>query len=209
MTLDRPGQALILSAPSGAGKTTLVKRLTAEFDSFAYSISYTTRMPREGEVDGLDYHFVSVQEFKNLRDRGFFAEWAEVHGNFYGTPLQSVVQNLAQGHDMLFDIDVQGALSLKRWLTGAYVFILPPSRATLLERLNARGKDPEAVVRTRMENALGEIRLADEFDYLLVNDDLETAYDQLRAIYLSQQLVRLRQPGLTRRLIEDFEQANR
>ncbi|QJT10884.1 guanylate kinase [Oceanidesulfovibrio marinus] len=205
MNTPRPGIALILSAPSGAGKTTLVKRLTSEFDRFAYSISYTTRDPREGEKDGVDYHFVTMERFEALVAEGFFAEWARVHDNCYGTPMASVVANLQQGRDVLFDIDVQGALSLKRWLTGAYVFILPPSRAALLERLTGRGKDPDDVVATRMRNAEQEIAMAKEFDYYVVNDALDTAYDELRAVYLAQAQRRGAHVGLVDKLLEQWK----
>ncbi|TVM18667.1 guanylate kinase [Oceanidesulfovibrio indonesiensis] len=205
MNTTRPGIALILSAPSGAGKTTLVKRLTGDFDRFAYSVSYTTRAPREGEQDGVDYHFVSMNRFEKLAGEGFFAEWARVHDNCYGTPMSSVVANLQQGRDVLFDIDVQGALSLKQWLAGAYVFILPPSRDALVERLTGRGKDSDEIVATRMHNAAGEIAMAREFDYLVVNDDLDTAYDQLRAVYLAQGQRRGVHVGLVDELLDQWK----
>ncbi|MFW5733649.1 MAG: guanylate kinase [Oceanidesulfovibrio sp.] len=205
MNITRPGIALILSAPSGAGKTTLVKRLTSEFNSFAYSVSYTTRQPREGEQHGVDYHFVSMERFEELAAQGFFAEWARVHGNCYGTPMSAVVANMQQGSDVLFDIDVQGALSLKRWLAGAYVFILPPSREALVERLAGRGKDSDDVVVTRMRNAAGEIAMAKEFDYLVVNDDLDTAYDQLRAVYMAQGQRRGVHVGLVDALLDQWK----
>jgi len=140
--MPREGIALVLSAPSGAGKTTLVKRLLAEFLHIGYSVSCTTRQPRQGEVDGKDYIFLSHEEFEQRRVQGYFAEWAEVHGNFYGTPLAPVKEKLHQGQDVLFDIDVQGAAQLKLSLSEAtFAFILPPSLHELENRLRGRGLD--------------------------------------------------------------------
>ena len=139
MGRERSGIVLVLCAPSGTGKTTLTRRLLTEFPRFAFSVSYTTRKPRNGEVDGKDYHFVTVEAFLRLRDAGFFAEWAEVHGNFYGTPLKATLDLLDEGRDVLFDIDVQGARQLRASLQrGRYVFIMPPSRDELEHRLRAR-----------------------------------------------------------------------
>lgn len=138
--MNRLGIALVISAPSGTGKTTLIKRLRKEFPNFGYSISCTTRAPREGEVDGKDYHFLSRERFVELRDQGHFAEWAEVHGNFYGTPLPPVREMLAKGQDILFDIDVQGAAQLRKNMPDArFLFILPPSMEELERRLHGRG----------------------------------------------------------------------
>ena len=140
--MNRLGIALVISAPSGTGKTTLIKRLRKEFPNFGYSISCTTRAPREGEVDGKDYHFLSRERFVELRDQGHFAEWAEVHGNFYGTPLPPVREMLAKGQDILFDIDVQGAAQLRKNMPDArFLFILPPSMEELERRLRGRGLD--------------------------------------------------------------------
>lgn len=182
----RKGVALVICAPSGAGKTTLVKRLLSEFDTFAYSISYTTRAPRGQEVDGQDYHFVDRAEFERLAKQGFFAEWAEVHGNLYGTPMRTVLMNLDAGHDVLFDVDVQGAKQLHQGeLPLHFVFVLPPSLEELTRRLQQRGTDSAEVVARRLENAYGELREAGWFDSLVVNDDLDQAYGELRSIYLA------------------------
>ncbi|GAB7082125.1 guanylate kinase [Megalodesulfovibrio paquesii] len=198
----RPGLALVISAPSGAGKTTLVKRLTAEFPRFSYSISCTTRAPREGEVDGKDYHFLTREEFLTRRDQGYFAEWAEVHGNFYGTPLAGVCRQLQEGRDLLFDIDVQGALQLRPWLKAFHLFILPPDLATLRQRLEQRGKDTPEIIERRMQNAAEEIRRAPLFDCQLVNDDLETAWQELRALYLYLDLQARNSPDFARIILE-------
>ena len=193
----RQGIALVLSAPSGAGKTTLIRRLAAEFPGIGYSVSCTTRAPREGEVDGRDYIFLSRAAFEERRAAGDFAEWAEVHGNLYGTPLAPVREMLAQGRDILFDIDVQGAAQLRLNLEGAcFIFILPPSMAELERRLRLRGQDDEAAIERRLANAQSELREAAWYDALVVNDDLDAAYDRLRAAYVAATLAPARNPRL-------------
>ena len=184
--MPREGIALVLSAPSGAGKTTLVKRLLAEFPHIGYSVSCTTRQPRQGEVDGEDYIFLSHEEFEQRRVQCYFAEWAEVHGNFYGTPLAPVKEKLHQGQDVLFDIDVQGAAQLKLSLSEAtFAFILPPSLHELENRLRGRGLDDEPTIARRLVNARSEILQARWYDSVIVNDNLDQAYDTLRAVYMA------------------------
>ncbi len=186
MTATRKGTVLVVCAPSGAGKTTLIKRLREEFPNFGFSISYTTRAPREGEVHGVDYNFVSVNEFKEKRDAGFFAEHAKVHGNSYGTPLQASRAMLEAGQDLIFDVDVQGAAQLRLTIPSAvYLFILPPSVKELRRRLQERGSDSTDQISQRTANALYEIEEACKFDYLIVNDALDVAYDQMRAVYMA------------------------
>lgn len=205
---SRKGLCLVLSAPSGAGKSTLVSRLRAEFPGFAYSISCTTRAPRGGEQDGVHYHFLPRETFIARRDAGYFAEWAEVHGNFYGTPKGPVEDKLAHGQDMLFDIDVQGALQLKEVFPQAlYVFILPPSREVLERRLRGRGTDSEEVIERRMRNALGELMQARHFEYHIVNDDLEEAADELRAVYVAGRARAICRPGVVEGLLAQWESA--
>lgn len=204
----RKGQCLVLSAPSGAGKSTLVARLRAEFPGFAYSISCTTRAPRQGEEDGVHYHFLTRDAFLAKREAGFFAEWAEVHGNFYGTPKGPVEEMLGKGQDILFDIDVQGAMQLKRVFPQAlYVFILPPTREVLEQRLRGRGTDAEDVIAKRLKNALGELKEAANFDYLIINDDLEEAADELRAVYVAGRARAVCRPGLLPGLLAQWESA--
>lgn len=204
----RKGQCLVLSAPSGAGKSTLVARLRAEFPGFAYSISCTTRAPRQGEEDGVHYHFLTRDSFLAKREAGFFAEWAEVHGNFYGTPKGPVEEMLGKGQDILFDIDVQGAMQLKRVFPQAlYVFILPPTREVLEKRLRGRGTDAEDVIAKRLANALGELKEAANFDYLIINDDLEEAADELRAVYVAGRARAVCRPGLLPGLLAQWESA--
>ena len=194
----RRGLPLVICAPSGAGKTTLVSRLKAEFP-LEFSISCTTRAPRGAEQDGVDYIFLDRETFIERRDLGYFAEWAEVHGNFYGTPLQPVLDRLAEGRDMLFDIDVQGAAQLSLSLPEArFVFILPPSLEELERRLRGRGTDSEDAIRVRLSNARSEIMSSHWFDAVIVNDDLDTAYDQLRSFYLASTLQPSLMPQLAR-----------
>ncbi len=186
-TLRRVGLGLVVCAPSGGGKTTLLRKLRAEFPNLRFSVSCTTRAPRPGEVHGQDYYFLSEQEFITRRDAGDFAEWAEVHGKLYGTPLSWVKEELAAGHDLLFDIDVQGAVQLKAHLSkeAAFVFIAPPSLQALEKRLRGRGTDDEDTVNRRIHNAAKEIAEAPWFDAIVENDNLDTAYDLLRAVYLT------------------------
>ncbi|MCC8194124.1 MAG: guanylate kinase [Deltaproteobacteria bacterium] len=206
MMRQRPGIALVLCAPSGAGKTTLSRRLLDDFPAFAFSVSCTTRDPRPGEVDGRDYAFLSKESFITLREAGHFAEWAEVHGNFYGTPLAATLETLASGRDLLFDIDVQGAKQLKETLPQAYfVFILPPSKAVLERRLRGRGSESEESVAKRMANAGREIAQAVWFDALVINDSLDEAYADLVAAYRAATLSPGRRPDIVTEFITEWE----
>ena len=201
--MQRNGVVLVVCAPSGAGKTTLIKRLTTEFPDLGFSVSCTTRPPRAGEQDGVDYHFLSREDFIARRKEGYFAEWAEVHGNFYGTPLAPTLQKLQEGRDLLFDIDVQGAAQLRLTIPdGLYAFILPPSLRVLEERLRKRGTDDEEVIARRLANAVREIREAHWFNAWIVNDDLERAYDEFRAAYVAYTLEPKRRPLLLRRILD-------
>lgn len=202
---SRPGTALVLCAPSGAGKTTLSKRLLAEFPSFTFSVSCTTRPPRPGETHGVDYNFLSREEFLALRKAEHFAEWAEVHGNFYGTPLAAALETLAGGRDILFDIDVQGAAQLKKTMPQAlFVFILPPSRAALEERLRNRGSETEDSIAKRLANARLELMEASWFDAWVVNDTVEEAYADLRAAFRAATLAPSRRPDLITNLLKEW-----
>ncbi|MFT4301225.1 MAG: guanylate kinase [Desulfovibrio sp.] len=201
--MPRKGIALVISAPSGAGKTTLVQRLLREFPQFGYSISCTTRQPRQGEVDGKDYVFLSREEFEQRRAQGYFAEWAEVHGNLYGTPLAPVKDSLQRGQDVLFDIDVQGAAQLKLSLAEAvFIFILPPSMTELEHRLRSRALDDEATIERRMSNARQEMLESRWYDALVINDDLDTAYDALRSVFVAASLAPFRSPDLPEKLLD-------
>jgi guanylate kinase len=174
---------LVLSAPSGAGKTTIARRLRERRGDVVFSISATTREPRPGEVDGVDYHFVSEDAFRRMIEAGELIEWAEVHGSFYGTPLANVRQARERGEYLALDIDVQGARQIRAAVPDAvHVFILPPSGQALVERLVGRGSEDEARVQKRLRNALAEIATAAEFDHVVVNDDLDAAVEDVNAV---------------------------
>lgn len=200
--MQRNGVVLVICAASGTGKTTLVKRLLEEFPSFAYSVSCTTREPRAGEIDGQDYHFLRKEDFCARREQGYFAEWAEVYGNLYGTPLPPILEMLQLGKDVLFEIDVQGAAQLRLTLPQpTCVFVLPPSMQELEKRLRSRASDDETTICRRMNNAALEIREAHWFDTWIVNNDLDLAYDQLRATYIAATLKPSLRPLLLRTLV--------
>lgn len=174
---------LVLSAPSGAGKTTLANLLRRRNANVAFSVSATTRPPRPREVDGVSYHFVSRDEFLRMREAGELIEWAEVHGNFYGTPRENVRRAQARGEHLLLDIDVQGARQIREKLPEAVrVFVLPPTGAVLVKRLSGRGTEDPAVLRRRLRNAVEEMRAAPEFDYVVVNDVLADAASALEDV---------------------------
>lgn len=197
----RPGLAFVICAPSGAGKTTLVRRLIKDYPNFTFSVSCTTREPREGETQGRDYDFISKEEFKKRRDEGFFAEWAEVHGHFYGSPLGTINELLSQGSDLLFDIDIQGAEQLKHTIGDSFfVFVLPPSREELKKRLMGRGTESEESLSQRLGNARKEIASADWFDAFIVNDNLDEAYEELKAAFVAATLT----PRSKRRIVKEI-----
>jgi guanylate kinase len=174
---------LVLSAPSGAGKTTLANLLRRRNADVVFSVSATTRPPRPREVDGVSYHFVGRDEFLRMRDAGELIEWAEVHGNFYGTPLENVRRAQARGEHLLLDIDVQGARQIREKVPEAVlVFVLPPTGAALVKRLSGRGTEDSAVLRKRLRNAVEEMRAAPEFDYVVVNDVLADAASALEDV---------------------------
>ena len=179
----RKPKLLVISAPSGAGKTTLCARLLKEFGQLTLSISSTTRAPRGQERDGVEYHFLSVERFRSMIDAGAFAEWAEVHGNYYGTSRQVILDAFAQGRSVLLDIDVQGADQLRRSFPQdcVTIFVSPPDEATLEKRLRERGTDGEETILKRMRNARAEMAQAERFDRIVINDELERAYSELRA----------------------------
>lgn len=196
--VDRRGLMYVLSSPSGAGKTTLAERLLTGDPRLKLSVSATTRKPRPGEVDGEDYYFVSEKEFYRMRDNSEFLEWANVFGNYYGTPRAKVFDQLKNGVDVLFDIDWQGAQQLDAVAGGdvVKVFILPPSRAELERRLRSRNQDPEDVVLGRMAKADAEMSHWAEYDYVIINYDLDESEQMLRSILLAERLRRRRQTGL-------------
>ena len=194
---------LIVSSPSGAGKTTLCHKLLAEFADIRFSVSHTTREPRKGEVDGKDYHFVDAAEFDRMLEGDKFIEWAHVHGNRYGTAHDEIGAAAAEGKDLVFDVDYQGAQQIKSQYPDAVaIFVLPPSIEELKRRLWSRGTDPEEALQRRFEAALDEIAQHGLFDYLVVNDDVELAYrDGLRAILIAERQRRSRSAHLAEELL--------
>jgi guanylate kinase len=199
-SIKRRGLMLVLSSPSGAGKSTIARLLLNDKEKLelALSISVTTRARRPSEIEGVHYHFISTREFERLRDSDALIEWAEVHGNFYGTPREAAENALADGQDMLCDIDWQGALQLQEKMKGDVVsiFILPPSMADLKERLHRRAEDAEDVINMRLNNARNEIERWRSYDYVIVNEDLDRAYHQVQSIVTAERLRRDRCPGL-------------
>lgn len=176
------GSLFTIAAPSGAGKTTLVGRLLAGDPQVKLSVSYTTRRPRPNDVDGKDYHFIDVKGFMAMRQRGEFIEWAEVHGNFYGTSRIWLDEQMQAGSDVLLEIDWQGAQQVRRHFPEMVgIFILPPSIDELERRLRGRASDSEDVIERRVAGALGEMRHVGEFNFVIINKDLETAYEDLKA----------------------------
>lgn len=183
------GTLYILSAPSGAGKTSLVKALLQQDADVVVSVSHTTRDMRPGEQDGVDYNFVTMDAFNALIEQGQFLEYAEVFGNKYGTSQQWVRDQLEAGRDVILEIDWQGAEQVRRLMPEAVtVFILPPSRAALRERLNARGQDSEEIIDGRMAEAISEMSHYPEYDYLLINDDFAQALDELASLFKARRL---------------------
>jgi guanylate kinase len=204
MEPTRRGLMLVLSSPSGAGKTTLARRLLDQEPGMTMSVSYTTRAKRKDEKEGRDYHFVDHDRFAAMRDRGEFLEWAVVFDNLYGTSRQAVEEALAKGRDVLFDVDWQGAEKLRDQAKAdvVTVFILPPSAKALEERLKFRAQDPPEIVSRRMLGASSEIQHWDEYDYVVINHDVEQSAAAVRAILAAERLRRSRLTGL-----KDFVQS--
>ena len=178
------GKIIVIVAPSGTGKSTLIKRLKSEYPQILESVSYTTRDAREGEEDGVHYNFVSVEKFIDMRDKSGFLEWAEVHGNYYGTGKAFVQSRLSEGSYLLFDLDVQGTDSFKSFFEekAKVIFIAPPSVEVLESRLKGRGTETQESLRLRLENAKMELKRKDDYDFCVVNDDLERAYSDLKNV---------------------------
>ena len=197
-TIRRRGIMLVLSSPSGAGKSTIARNLLESDPSLELSISVTTRQRRGSEIDGVHYHFLGMKEFERLRDSEALLEWAAVHGNFYGTPREPVESAMAEGRDMLFDIDWQGALQLQDKMKADIVsiFVLPPTMTELQSRLHRRAEDSEEVIRTRLLNSRAEIERWREYDYVIVNDDLDEAFRNVSCIVNAERVRRDRRHGL-------------
>ncbi|MBF0608393.1 MAG: guanylate kinase [Candidatus Magnetobacterium sp. LHC-1] len=185
MRLNR-GQLYIISAPSGTGKTTLSRRLLKGLSHIRESVSYTTRSPRPGEVDKVDYIFVSVETFRDMLKNNAFIEYAEVHGNLYGTALATIQEVLSEGNDVLLDIDTQGARQIRnKHIKSTSIFIIPPSMDALYQRLKKRNTETDEIIRRRMEKANDEIREGMLYDYIIVNDNLDQAFKELSSVIMA------------------------
>jgi guanylate kinase len=196
--IKRRGLMLVLSSPSGAGKSTIARNLLESDPNISLSVSVTTRARRGSEIEGVHYHFLTRKEFELARDSDSLLEWAEVHGNYYGTPREPAEKALGEGHDMLFDIDWQGAQQVQEKMRADIVsiFILPPSMAELKQRLQRRAEDSSDVIAMRLKNARVEIEHWREYDYVVINDDLDRAFQSVVAIVNAERLRRDRNPGL-------------
>ncbi|MDP2751154.1 MAG: guanylate kinase [Rhodocyclaceae bacterium] len=202
-----PGALFIVSAPSGAGKTTLVRELMARDTDIHHSVSYTTRPPRPAERNGHDYHFIDIQTFLAMRGQGDFLEWAEVHGNFYGTSKSWLLNEMQAGRDPLLEIDWQGAQQVRSQIPQAVsIFIMPPSMKELERRLRSRGQDGEEIIQRRVAAALGEMRHVAEFDFVIINDDLQAALEDLWAAVKASRLAFNRQRARHPDMFEFLEQ---
>ena len=200
------GLLVVISSPSGAGKTTLCKRLMEEFPNLKFSVSYTTRSPRPGEKNGVDYVFVDGETFQRMIEAGEFAEWADVHGNRYGTPRAAVREALEGGRDVLFDIDWQGGRQLKAQFEkdALLIWVLPPSLQTLEDRLRRRATDDPDVIERRLLTAKLELQNYGIYHFVVVNDDLVRAYDQVRAIYVAAHLTTARNGSHAEKLLAEL-----
>jgi guanylate kinase len=199
------GNVFVVSAPSGAGKSTLVQRLVQSVPDLVFSISFTTRKPRPGEVDGRDYFYIDDARFDAMVAKGGFVEWVQVYGHRYGTGKAWLESVLASGQDVLLDIETTGAMNLRRAIPDArMIFILPPSAASLEERLRSRGKDSEEQIAIRLKHARHELELYPAYDYLVMNDDLDQAYRQFESIVLATRAGRERMTPAAQKLLEGF-----
>jgi len=196
--IARRGLMFVLSSPSGAGKTTLTRLLVQKEENIDLSISVTTRKRRPSEVEGVHYHFLTRDEFEKMRDAGDLLEWAEVHGNYYGTPAKPVEKALAKGRDVLFDIDYQGTRQLYKKASSDVVsiFILPPSIAEMKKRIRRRATEDEMTIKKRLETAKHELKRWGEYDYVVINDDLDAAFADIHAILSAERMKRVRRTGV-------------
>lgn len=187
MTFMNEGLFIVVSAPSGAGKSSLCQGLMKAFPEIKFSVSYTSRPPRPNEANGKDYHFISREEFQNRIDQGEFLEWVENYGNLYGSSKKNMEEIIGHGGDLLLDIEPRGAKKVKKELKGGvFVFVLPPSRSELLKRLKKRGNETDEVIQKRFKQAESELKEISWYDYVIFNKDLKTAINQLISIYVAE-----------------------
>ena len=205
-TATSRGTLFVVSSPSGGGKGTIIQHVLEVVENLSYSVSYTTRAPRLNEVDGREYFFVSRETFDEMVAAGEFLEWACVHGNFYGTAKRQIAQETAAGVDIILEVDVQGASSVRQLLMDSVsVFILPPSPEVLRQRLIARGTDTPEELEVRLRNAPGELNQYSAFDYVIINDEVDKAVSQLASIIYAERARCMRQESLVREVIKEFK----
>ncbi len=200
------GILFVISGPSGVGKTSIIRSVLERIERVVFSVSCTTRKRRPGEIHGVDYYFVSHEEFEKMIKENKFIEWAKVHDNYYGTPAEMVYDNIKKGFDVILDIDVQGALTVKGNFPGAkFIFIAPPSYEVLRERLKKRGTESEDKIQRRFETAKKELTFIPEFEYLIINEDLEESIKNLSSIIFAERLkyIRIKDTRKVKRLIEE------
>src|SRR5215216_5500665 len=200
------GTLFVVSSPSGGGKGTIIRHVLDCVENLSYSVSFTTRAPRQTEVDGREYFFVNLETFNEMVAAGEFLEWACVHGNFYGTSKEQIMRETAAGADIILEVDVQGAASVRQLLMDSVsIFILPPSYEVLRQRLIARGTDSREELEVRLRNAPEELKQYSTFDYVIINDEIETAAGQLASIIYAERARCMRQEGLVREVIQKFK----
>ena len=204
-TNEGRGILFVVSSPSGGGKGTLIQRVLQQVPNLGYSVSFTTRAPRSGEVDGREYFFISTEQFEAMVAAGDFLEWATVHGKLYGTAREQVVREVSEGRDIILELDVQGAASVRDLMTDSVsIFILPPSFAILKQRLEARGTDSAAELDLRLRNAPVELKDYSAFQYVILNDELDRAVNQMSAIVHAERARLSRQEAKVKRVVEAF-----
>jgi guanylate kinase len=200
------GTLFVVSSPSGGGKGTIIRHVLDVVENLSYSVSYTTRAPRPGEVNGREYFFISRETFDEMAAAGEFLEWACVHGNYYGTSKQQIIEETATGADIILEVDVQGAASVRQLLMDSVsIFILPPSYDVLRQRLIARGTDSPEELAVRLRNAPAELKQYSSFDYVIINDEIERAAGQLASIIYAERARCMRQEALVREVISKFQ----
>ncbi|HET6978535.1 MAG TPA: guanylate kinase [Pyrinomonadaceae bacterium] len=200
------GTLFVVSSPSGGGKGTIIRHVLDCVDNLSYSVSFTTRAPRQSEINGREYFFVSPETFDEMVAAGEFLEWACVHGNFYGTSKRQIIEETATGSDLILEVDVQGAASVRQLLMDSVsVFILPPSYEVLKQRLIARGTDSPKELEVRLRNAPEELKQYSAFDYVIINDEIDRAAGQLASIIYAERARCMRQEGLVREVIQKFQ----